>query len=213
MIRCVKQVVSFIRIVIALSSLPICFGRLPLMIEHPTRAHRTRFHLISRLNFRSTHPRTDNCFPMNTRTLSCASSTKSVEVSCMYSYKCFRQVSQFIASLLYSSLIQYNFHSRVVQFLKKARDVGEPEKEIDFTRDVIRLSRPFSKLISRPSNDTPDRRALTLICRHPSASLIHYAPSFPSITWVTERMNFVKRNILFIRCIHKLFKFSSERSE
>lgn len=126
----------------------------------------------------------------------------------------------YIASLRDVSTIWliYVFHNSIIIIHKsfttqkrlvfeKKRNVSESEKEIDFTRDVIRLSRPFSKLISRPSNDTPSRRIERPNSYLPTSlrfSLIHYASSFPSIMRVTERMNFFNRNIVFIRYIRTL---------
>lgn len=189
-----------------------------------TRAHRTEpFHLIFHLNFRSTSKTcasyTDNCFPTNTRTSSCAGSTRSAGFPSFYyvlrimnvSARCIpwfalycipsRCINDATVDLYSPITVIHKFTSlrrlrlRNVQFSKDTvRGVGEPEKEIDFTRDAIRLSRPFSKLISRRSNDTLSRRVERPNSYLPTSlrfSLIHYASSFPSITWITEPMNFV----------------------
>lgn len=137
--------------------------------QHPTRPHRTRFpfHLNSRLNFRSTHPRTDNCFPMNTRTSSCASSTRSVEASCIL----INVFAKFIASLrpiyiLRQSNITLNHESFSKKTLANQRKKSILREMLSAYLD--RSLNWFRDLRTTP----PDRRALTLISRHPSAFLL-----------------------------------------
>ena len=83
-----------------------------------TRAHRTEpFHLIFHLNFRSTSktcaPYTDNCFPTNTRTSSCAGSTRSAGFPSFYYVLRIMNVSaRCIRSLVCSILHPFAMHQR-----------------------------------------------------------------------------------------------------
>lgn len=161
-----------------------------------TRAHRTEpFHLIFHLNFRSTSktcaPYTDNCFPTNTRTSSCAGSTRSAGFpSFHYVLRIMNVSARCIRSLVCSILHPFAMHQRrdgwfirlyvvydseTFSFRKIRCEALANQRKKSILREMLsgyldRFLNWFRDVRTTPSVE--ESNALTLICRHPFAFLL-----------------------------------------